>query len=198
MHETKRNPTRIRTAAATCHRVAEEGAWYPRGSSPNRRRGWLGGSLAGCLQARWSKGTEKQATTPSALQALGQAASQVDRSAEKRSGRSWLSYSFVDPGACGRGNLSTLRGAISSLWSLAHLKWAGLELSKTRAACPRTQREGHREMASSGLAPDKKKREEQGVASFCWTKPALCFNRWCGGLGRHGARPRYGPLAGLV
>ncbi len=142
MHETKRNPTRIRTAAATCHRVTEQETWHPRSSSPNRRRRWFGGSLAGCLQMRWSKGTGKQASTPSALQALGKAASEVDWPAAKRSGRSWLSYSLVDAGACSRGNLSTLQGAISSLRSLAHLKWTELELPKTRTAGPRTQAGG--------------------------------------------------------
>ena len=81
MHETKRNPKRIRTAAATCHRVAKQGARHPQSSWPGRRCGRLGGSLARCLQARWSKGSKKQATTPSTLQALGKATPKFDRSA---------------------------------------------------------------------------------------------------------------------
>jgi hypothetical protein len=181
-HETNRKPRGARSPSSNRSQALREG-YVVDGSGCGR---WLQRFLG--MPVEEGVETRKQA----AVQASSRQIAQAVRSSTDRVGRcvgarhtvlgvcaGWMDRTF---GA--RHNPATVRRGISSGICAAFAPPDGLESAEAGAASPRTERSGHRPLASRILAATKKRASSVKRAWFFSTKAGFCCNR-CGGVCGH-------------
>jgi len=178
IHETNRNTKTARATQEPGCTTAKQRPGNPRNCSASRLISQLCRPLERCLQKIRPQGIRQQTTASPAMQAFRKTACQIAKTASKRRQSQRLQNRVMDAKEDSSDNSQTFRRPLPTIRHLVHSFSSELELPKTREACQRTQRAGHRNLAKETLALYKKTLEEAVEQSFCWMKAVLCSSLW--------------------
>ena len=183
-HETNRNPRDARSPSNNCSQAFREGCVVDGSGCDRWLQRFLGASMEAGMET-W-KQTPAQASSRPGVQAVRPAADRIGRGFGSRHSLLGICAGWMDRTHGARHDPATVRRGVSSGICSTLAASIGLESTEARASRPRTERGGHRPLASRILAATKKRALNVKLAWFSSTKVGICCNR-CGGVyGRRG------------
>ena len=184
-HETNRKPRDARSPSSNCSQALREGHVVDGSGCGRWLQRFIGTPLEKGVETR--KQATVQASSRQSAQAVRPPTDRIGRCVGSRHSVLGVCAGWMDRTFSARHDPTTVRRGVSSRVCAAFAASVGLESAEAGAASPRTERGGHRPLASRILAATKKRASSVKLAWFFSTKVGFCCNR-CGGVcGRRGA-----------
>lgn len=193
-HETNRKPRDARSPSKNRGQALREGYVVDGSGCDSWFQRFIGTPVEEGVEAR--KPATVEASSGQSPQAVRAPTDRIGRCVGSRHAVLGLCSGWMDRTFSAGHDPATVRRGVSSGICAAFAASAWLESAEAGAASPRTERGGHRPLASRILAATKKRASSVKLAWYFSTKVGICCNR-CGGVCGHRRETRPSSMCGV-